>query len=162
MLLKLQAVKSRGEKFMLGFALFVMFGFSLNFWGIDANGIVTLANNNTMQVISDKFDLFIPQAGTERAYVEDGKLLFLSDRIRIHFTDIQDHIPSGFAGKAARWWIKHLDFPSEGGLNIVSIGDLMRWVGTLLFLPLLPLLVVLIPFRARANIRRHGNWRGIA
>ena len=104
----------------------------------------------------------MPQAGTQRAYVEDGKLLFLSDRIRIHFTSIEDSIPSGFAGKALRWWIKHLNFPAEGGLNIVSIGDLMRWAGTLLFLPLLPILVFLIPFRARANVRRYGNWRGKA
>ncbi len=162
MLRKFQPVKSRGEKFMLGFALFVMFGFSLNFWGINANGIVTLANNQTMPVVNDKFDLIMPQAGTERAYVEDGKLLFLADRIRIHFSAIEDQIPSGVAGKAARWWIKHLDYPAEGGLNIVSVGDLMRWVGTLLFLPLLPLLVILIPFRARANVRRYGNWRGIA
>lgn len=60
MLPKLQAFKSHGEKFMLGFALFVMFGFSLNFWGINANGIVTIANDDTMPVVSDKFDLIMP------------------------------------------------------------------------------------------------------
>ncbi len=162
MLPKLQTVKSRGEKFMLGFALFVMFGFSLNFWGINANGIVTLANDQTMPVISDKLDVILPQAGTERAYLPQGELLFLADRIRIHFVAIEDRIPNGIVGKAARWWITHLDFPAEGGLNIVSIGDIMRWVGTLLFLPLLPFLVILIPFRARSNMRTYGNWRGIA
>ena len=162
MLPKLQAAKSRSEKFMLAFALFVMFGFSLNFWGINANGIVTIANNQTMPVVSEKFDLIMPQSGTERAYLEDGRLLLLADRFRIDFPQIEDHIPSGPFGRALHWWITHLNYPAEGGLNIVSIGDVMRWVGTILFLPLLPLLVILIPFRARANMRMYGNWRGKA
>ena len=155
-----QAVKSRGEKFLLGLTLFVLFGFSLNFWGINANGLVVLSNDNIMPVVTDHKAMIIPGEGTPRLFVPDGNFLLLADRIPINFPSIEDRVPSGFVGKIFHWWSKHLDFPSEGGLNLVSIGDLMRWVGTILFLPLLPILVILIPIRARANMRTYGNWRG--
>lgn len=138
----------------------VLLGITLNFWGITLNAVVVMANNNIMPVISEHEDVIVGNVGTERQFITDGKLMFLSDRHRIVFPEIEDVIPTKGIGKPIRWWAKQLDYPIEGGISIVSVGDLMRWSGTILFLSLISLLILSIPNHAAMNIRVTGNWRG--
>ena len=114
--------------------LLVIIGLALNAWGIVMNGAVVEANNGVMPVIVEIPGIITTNTGTPREFVDDGKLLLLADRVRIDFPDWEGKIPHGAAGSAIRWWGKWLDYPFEGGVNIVSVGDLSRWTGTILFL----------------------------
>lgn len=132
-------LKLRRERSTWGFVdtaltLLVVIGLALNAWGIVMNGVVIEANNGVMPVIVEIPGIIITNTGTPREFVDDGKLLLLADRVRIDFPDWEDKIPHGAAGSTIRWWGKWLAYPFEGGVNIVSIGDLSRWTGTILFL----------------------------
>ncbi|OGZ06056.1 MAG: hypothetical protein A2845_01420 [Candidatus Lloydbacteria bacterium RIFCSPHIGHO2_01_FULL_49_22] len=115
-------------------ALLVVTGLALNAWGIVMNGVVVEVNDGVMPVISETPGFIMTNYGTPRKFVSDGKLLFLADHIRVDFPDWEKYIPEGAPGIAIRWWGKWLDYPFEGGVNLVSIGDICRWMGSLLFL----------------------------
>lgn len=114
--------------------LLVVVGLALNAWGIVMNAVVVEANDGVMPVIFDQPALITTDYGTPRRFVHDGKLLFLADTIAINFPNLEKYIPEGRSGNPITWWGKWLDYPFEGGLNLVSIGDISRWVGSLLFL----------------------------
>ncbi len=144
-----QELNLRRERTKWGFVdtaltLLVVIGLALNAWGVVMNGIVVEVNDGVMPVIVDIPGIITTNAGTPRQFVDDGKLLILADRVRIDFPNWEDEIPRGAIGSAIRWWGKWLDYPFEGGVNIVSIGDLCRWLGTVLFLLSNALLIPLI------------------
>lgn len=115
-------------------ALIVATGIVLSAWGVVANFTVVAANNGVMPVISSRPGFIIDTGGTPRRFVPNGKLLFLADRVRIDFPDWEKHIPGGSVGQAINWWGKWLEYPFDGGIYIVSIGDIFRWSGSILFL----------------------------
>ena len=134
--------------------MLVILGLALNAWGIVSNGVVVMANGGTMPVVVGETSEHIlhiiaeNMGGYQHSVTSQGQLLFLADIFRINFHDVTPYVPNGIFGRAVMWWSKWLDFPIDGGLNFVSIGDLMRWIGSANFL-LGTLLVttVLIPRR---------------
>ena len=127
--------------------LVLILGLALNAWGIVFNGAVVITNNDTMPVVTERPIVLLENSGVPRTLISEGNLLLLADRIRINFPDIRTSVPGGYLGKSVRWWSKWLDYPLEGGLNMVSIGDLMRWSGTAVFLLLIPVILVRITWR---------------
>ncbi|GEM_PF-5096899 len=122
--------------------LLVLIGLALNAWGIVMNGVVVIVNNDVMPVITDKPIIILTDYGTPRKFVPDGKLLMLADRIIFDFPVWNGYVPDGISGKIIHWWGKYLDYPLEGGLNIVSIGDICRWIGSILFLLVTPIIIL--------------------
>lgn len=112
----------------------VIIGLGLHAWGIVMNAVVVIANNGIMPVVYNEPLLLIPEPGIIHQQMSNGSMLLLSDWIRIDFPDWQKHIPTGTTGAAIHWWGKFLNYPFAGGVNFVSIGDLSRWAGSLLFL----------------------------
>lgn len=110
----------------------MLIALSLFSWGTFFNALVVEVNNGVMPVISS--DFLMPTGGTPREFVDDGKLMLLADRFTAHFPDVSRYIPGGLLGGIANWWGTALGYEFEGGLWVVSLGDIFRWVGSLLFL----------------------------
>lgn len=135
----------------------MILGIALFFVGTSLNMLVLFANGGSMPVVS-KADFIVVTDGRPRHHADVGSanLLFLADHIVIDFPEIP--LPKGKTGEWIGEAVHLVDYPIEGGLNIVSVGDLMRWGGVALFLLMIPLLLVRIPFRLwRDGIR--FEWR---
>lgn len=156
----LHPVKTFGERVSLAITIIGILGITLNFWGIVFNGIVVIANDDVMPVMTEASNVSPDQPGTKRQAMTEGNLMLLSDRFLIDFPSIDEQIPNGYPGKATRWWAKYTLYPTDGGKYFVSIGDVMRWTGTILFLLLVPLVITLIPFQISSALRSGRNWRG--
>jgi hypothetical protein len=131
----------------------VLLGIALSFGGISLNGLVRIANGGSMPIIGEP-DVLVNVDERQRHYVKegDGKLLFLADCIRINFPEVR--LPDKKSWAKLYEFAKLLDYPLEGGPNLVSIGDLMRWIGAVLLLLIIPLILLRIPFRlVRDGIR---------
>lgn len=137
-------VKSPWNHIDLVVTLLLILGLALNAWGIVLNATVTIVNNDTMPVITETYIVLLENRGTPRLILSEGNLLLLADRIRIDFPDIQKSIPGEPLSSVVHWWSKWLCYPLEGGLYMVSIGDCMRWSGTIIFLLMIPLILVAI------------------
>lgn len=149
--------KNFWEQADLTITLIVIIGLGAYYWGIAFNALIVTLNDGTMPVISERPGIIVNDSGVLRQFADnDSKLLFLADRFRIDFPAIETRIPKGVAGDAFRFWATYTDYPVEGGVNIVSIGDMLHWGGSALFLFGLPLLFCRIPFHARKRItKRH-------
>lgn len=115
-------------------ALLVLFGLGLHAWGIVMNASVVMVNDGVMPVVYDEPLFLIPEPGIIHRQMSEGNMLLFSDWIRVDFPDWRKHIPSGITGTMIHWWGKYLNYPFEGGINFVSIGDICRWLGSLMFL----------------------------
>ena len=135
----------------------VLLGVALNYWGIASNAFVVQMNNGAMPVLLNDDGLLVTMITEDhemtRHIARDGNFMLLADRFRIEFPSIKDRIPGGMLGNAIHWWANYLLYPIEYGVYFVSIGDLMRWLGSALFLVATPVLVLLIPFQAYASRR---------
>lgn len=148
------------EQFDWFLVLFGIFGIAMYFWGTTLNGIVSIANNGSMPIDGEP-DVFVSHNEIPRHFAKEGgsaKLLFLSDRIRVDFPEVK--IPKGKLGEVFQEIAVLLDYPLEGGLHRISIGDMLRWVGATLFFFFTFLLLVRIPFRL-AYDRPHYEQRKI-
>jgi len=151
-------ISTRSEKFDLAVTLLFLFGICLHYWGITANMVVTTVNNNMMPVITESHTIIIPDQGIFQHTTETGNLILLSDWIRIDFPFIENEIPDGNFGNAFRWWTTYFGYPTDGGIYMVSIGDLMRWTGgSLIFILLTPLVMFLIPRRMYLNLYANSD-----
>jgi hypothetical protein len=135
-----------------GLAVLVVIGIAMHFWGVALNAAVMLANGGSMPVIGlTAMDLVMNDDGLKRRAVFDGnaKYPLLADRLRIDLPDIA--VTGKAPGKIVSKWAELLDYPLEAGEYIASIGDILRWLGSALFLVMLPVLIVRIPFRLRQD-----------
>lgn len=136
------AIESTWARADIFITLLLILGLTLNAWGIVFNATVVMANKDTMPVITEQPIFLLKNNGVPRVLTNEGNLLLLADRIKINFPDMRKHVPSGPMGIAVRWWSKWLDYPLEGGLNMVSVGDLMRWSGSIIFLLMIPIIII--------------------
>jgi hypothetical protein len=149
------------RKLLITILYLILIGVSLNYWGTVANAVVLFENGGIMPIVTGgEKNYILLNDGSRREFMEEGKLLFLADRFLIDFPVWENSIPDGMAGKAIQTWITYLDYPIEGGTNIVSAGDIMRWAGSALFLLLLPLLIFAIPLAVIASMSMGESWRG--
>lgn len=129
-----------------GLALIVILGLALNFWGAVLNQSALLLNDNKMPVAESVFiqiadnDKIVHKSASETT---SGYILI--DWIPIHFSEIKQP-ENSFLSFVHHVYAVYLNYPVEGGLNMVSIGDLMRWIGATLFLLFLVPLILTIPF----------------
>lgn len=136
------------ERLDLSLALAMMNAIALFFWGTAFNAAVVIANGGSMPVTHDDIIINIVSSdGRARhsARENEARLTYLTDRLTIRFPAVT--IPDNSAGDVLHTVAKLVDYPVEGGLNIVSVGDLLRWMGTGLGLIMLPLLLIRILFR---------------
>ena len=114
------------ERFDRLLVLFMIVAICMYFWGTTLNGVVALANGGSMPVDGEP-DVFTGNSNIPHHFIKDGdaKLLFLGDVIKIRFPEIK--IPERGLGSKLSEVAKLVDYPVEGGLNYVSIGDLLRW-----------------------------------
>lgn len=136
----------------------ILSGVILEQWGIVANGAVIVANDGKMPVVPQRNMTLDDNPGFARK-LSDGSenLLFLSDIFLVRFPEIETAIRRSPVAKPIAWWVEKLYFPWEGGLNSISIGDIMRWLGSAAFLLFLPLLVILIPIMILCGFRPRKN-----
>ena len=120
----------------------VFFGVLICWSGIISNRLTLHLNDGKFPVVLSEGQYIIP---TERnIHVEaeaSSKAVIFSDWIRMDFKEINSN------NAIFKWWAKGLNYPIEGGLNIVSIGDLMMWFGSATFLIFLGPLIIRILFR---------------
>jgi len=69
---------------------------------------------------------------------DDSKLTFLADIFIVDFPIIEH--------KLVKRWGLNVNYPVEGGLNAISIGDIFIWLGTALTMVLLPLILLRLAF----------------
>lgn len=151
--------RTRWGKLDLLVTMLFVIGLALNAWGVVANGLVCEMNGGVMPVFMTDSPLAVlaEEDRHNHRIVDEGQMIPASDRlgqeirlaalsdwIKIDFPDLTASVPKDHLGKMVRWWAKWLDYPLEGGVNMVSIGDLMRWSGTACFLLLFVLLIPLI------------------
>lgn len=140
-------IGTKSERVDLSVTALLLCGICLHYWGIVANMIVIAANNNAMPVIVEPGEMIVPDQGVFMDTTRSGNLLLLSDWVRIDFPHIEDTIPEGKIGEAFTWWAIHLRYPLAGGVYMVSIGDMMRWLGSLILICITPVVVLLIARR---------------
>ncbi len=138
-------------------ATLMLLGVSMYFWGTAMNMVVVVANNGSMPIIEVVASSVISDHDEKARHVttsEHSKFVLLGDRIQVDFPDV--HVMwEPFLGIADKW-AELTDYPPDGGTNMVSVGDLTRWIGSALFLFMIPILLVRIPFRlAQDGIRFH-------
>jgi hypothetical protein len=134
-----------------------VFGLLLHFWGIVFNQAAVILNDGKMPVaifyVDESLDdKVIKHKSTD----ETTNVKFLTDWIQIRFPEIKR--PDNQLKYVYDFYGVILNYPVEGGLNMVSIGDIMRWVGTTVFLLfLLPLIIMIIITLHRMNNERRFN-----
>ena len=134
------------HKLGYGLALIVILGLALNFWGVVLNQSALLLNDNKMPVAES---VFIQIADNDKivhkSVDENTRGYILIDWIPIRFSEI-NRPQNEILNFVYKVYEVYLNYPVEGGLNLVSIGDLMRWIGATLFLLFLIPLILTIPF----------------
>ena len=151
------------KKLMRGFdwliAFLLIFGVAVYAIGWSLNALVLTVNHWSMPICGEP-DVLVNTDVKKRHYAKEGsaELLFLADCIRIDFPKIP--IRRSKLLKPYYAFAVWLDYPLEGGPNMFSVGDLMRWVGAGLFLLMIPLILLRIPFRlARDGMAYDPNAR---
>jgi hypothetical protein len=125
--------------------ILILLGIFIYCLGTFSNYLVITTNNGKFPAVIYENEL-LEKTIIHQIKNDNHNLIFLSDIFRIHFPIINE--PDDFYLKSIfLWYKKNLDYPFEGGLNIVSIGDILRWIGSALFLFLLGPLIIRIPFR---------------
>ena len=134
----------------------MILGIGMSYWGISLNGMVIAANNGSMPITSEP-DVLVNTDGVARHYAKEGsaELLILADRTRIYFEEIKTR--EGWLWGRFNEWARWVKYPIEGGLNMVSIGDILHWAGSALYLLIIPLLCLRIPFRLTRDGIRYGG-----
>ena len=141
----MQAPKGFWEHFDHWLLILALFCISLNYFGHVFNVIAITHNGGQMPVINrqslqggmNNMDLVIKHNQNPNVNIP-----WLVDRFEINFPIINVAEDTAL-GTAFHYWESKTNYPIEGGINIVSIGDLMRWVGTALF----PFLFIIILIR---------------
>lgn len=125
--------------------LLMLIGFSFNYLGTSLNHFAVIQNNGEMPVISN--EMIVDDVGPiKHKLVEyDARVPWLVDRFEIKFSIVK--LPDSYASNAINWWGRWANYPIEGGLNVVSIGDIFKWFGSALFLLFLIPLIIRIPFQ---------------
>lgn len=123
----------------------VIFGVALSILGVICNNIALVLNDGKMPVDIETIHFL---ESIERHKVKDNTVRgeFFIDRFTIRFPKIEktNNVIGNFIQEKV--YGTYLNYPVEGGLNVVSIGDIMIWIGTSLFLLFLLPLIVIIPF----------------
>ena len=83
----------------------------------------------------------------------DANVPWLVDRFEINFQEISVSDKMLF-GKVFHYWESNTNYPVEGGINAVSIGDLMVWFGTALFPFLFLIIIVRLPINIYKQYRK--------
>ncbi len=143
------------HKVGFSFAAIVIFGIAVMFWGFAFNQLALVLNDGKMPVvITERYHI----SSDERHKVIDATTrgIFFIDWIPIHFNEIKE--PNNTALKLIykNVYGKFLNYPIEGGMNYVSIGDLMIWFGASVFLLFLGPLILMIPFTWYETRRENG------
>ncbi len=125
--------------------LTVLFGLILYFWGIVFNQTALLLNDNKMPVVVQGDRKISSDREIHKIADETVVGYFLIDWIPVRFTEIKK--PENLIlNNVYHVYERYLNYPVEGGLNMVSVGDLMIWIGSTLFLLFLVPLILIIPF----------------
>lgn len=136
-------------------AITMLLGLALYFWGTALNMTVVIANNGSMHVVEEVEGSAILDYDEKARHIADAssaKLILLGDLFQVDLPDMR--VQSNLFQQVIDTWGELLNYPPKGGMNLVSIGDIMRWTSSALFLFMLPFLFVRIPFRlARDGIR---------
>lgn len=120
----------------------VFFGVLICWTGILANKLTLHLNDGKFPVVISETEYIVPtERNTHVEATSKSKAVIFSDWIRLDFPEINN---DNFVFK---WWAKGLNYPIEGGLNIVSIGDVMMWFGSAMFLVFLGPLILRIIVR---------------
>ena len=123
----------------------VLIGLILYFWGIVFNQTALLLNDNKMPVVVQGDRKISSDREIHKIADETVIGYFLIDWIPVRFTEIKK--PKNLIlNNVYHVYARYLNYPVEGGLNMVSIGDLMIWIGSTLFLLFLTPLILIIPF----------------
>jgi hypothetical protein len=123
----------------------VFFGVLICWTGIASNALIIHINDGKFPVVLSDDLYIIPDEKSYRNIHEEAKsttkIVILADWIYIKFPQINND------NFIFRWWARGLNYPIEGGLNIVSFGDMMMWFGSAMFLIFLGPLIIRIILR---------------
>ncbi len=98
--------------------------------------VTVVSVNNGMPVAHHSIQPSGPH--NHHTLTSDSKLTFLADIFIVDFPVIEN--------KLAKHWGINVNYPIEGGLNAISIGDIFIWLGTALTVILLPLILLRLTF----------------
>lgn len=147
-------MKSFRDTFDQMLMMVFLLGVVLHFWGSTLNAVVLVANNGSMPVweIGPLEEIPNGEVRWHDATKRESKLALLNDRIHIDLHDVR--IQWKPFRITVETWAKFFNCPLKQGRYMASVGDLMFWAGSVLFLLMLPPILVRIPFRlARDGIR---------
>lgn len=122
---------------------FILAGVLAYLLGTGMNALVLHSNNGVMPSEAPEMSLLEPEKGFPRGYAtKETRYRFLGDTALIDFENIDNALPANALGRSVLWWGRVLDYPLEGGMNFISLGDMLRFGGSALFLLLLPVLLI--------------------
>ena len=129
-----------------------LFGLSMHFWGSAMNALVIVANNGSMPVWPMPLTEVSSGAGWFDATNQTVNLSLLGDWMWLGLPDVW--VRWELLQEAIESWAGIVNYPLKRGIYAASIGDMLFWSGSLLFLLVIPPLLTRIPFRlAQDGIR---------